>query len=55
MEHAISLMKKHPEYTLMAIAEECGINNASTFIRVFRNTYGMTPKEYRDTKIDCEE
>ncbi len=51
MEYAVILMRKHPEYTLMAIAEECGINNASTFIRVFRNTYGMTPREFRETKL----
>jgi len=47
MEYAIQLIKQHPEYTLGAIAEACGIKSAATFIRNFRNTYGMTPSEFR--------
>lgn len=47
MEYAIVLIKIHPEYTLNAIAEACGIKAPATFIRHFRNTYGMTPSEYR--------
>ena len=47
MDYAVSLMKEHPEYTLLAIAEACGINNAATFIRNFKNAYDMTPSEFR--------
>ena len=47
MDYAVSLMKEHPEYTLLAIAEACGINNAATFIRNFKNAYDMTPSEVR--------
>ena len=47
MEYAIVLIKIHPEYTLNAIAEACGIKASATFIRHFKNTYGMTPSEYR--------
>lgn len=55
MEYATDLIKKHPEYTLGAIAEACGIKSPATFIRNFKATYDMTPSEYRQQleKADC--
>ena len=47
MDYAVRLLKEHPEYTLGAIAEACGIKSPATFIRNFKNTYGMAPSEYR--------
>ena len=47
MEYAITLIKEHPEYTLGAISEACGIKSPATFIRNFKNAYGMTPSEFR--------
>jgi len=47
MEYAVLLMKEHPEYTLSAISEACGIKNPGTFIRNFRGVYDLTPSEYR--------
>ena len=47
MEYAVSLIKEHPEYTLGAIGEACGIKSSATFIRNFRAAYDMTPSEYR--------
>ena len=49
MEYAVLLMKEHPEYTLSAISEACGIKSPATFIRNFRSTYDLTPSEYRKT------
>lgn len=46
MQYAIELMREHPDWTMMRIAEACGIRNTSTFNRVFRQTYGTTPTEY---------
>ena len=51
MEYAVYLMKYHPEYTITGIAESCGMANPSTFIRNFKNTYGMTPSEYREQAV----
>ena len=35
------------------IAEECGFNDPSYFTKTFKNSFGMTPKEYRNlTKED---
>ena len=47
MEYAVELMKEHPEYTLAAIAEACGMKSPTTFIRNFRESYDLTPSEYR--------
>lgn len=47
MEYAVSLIKQHPEYTLGAISEACGIKSPATFIRNFKSAYGMTPSEFR--------
>ena len=49
MIYAVALMKEHPEYTMNAIAEACGIKSAATFIRNFKNAFGMTPSDYRKT------
>ena len=47
MEYAVLLIRQHPEYTLGAISEACGIKSPATFIRNFKSAYGMTPSEFR--------
>lgn len=37
----------HPELTIEAIAFSCGFNIPSTFYRLFRKQYGISPAEYR--------
>ncbi len=46
-EYAAHLMKLHPDYTIAAISEMCGMSNTVTFHRNFKNLYGVTPAEYR--------
>lgn len=46
-EHVARLLKTHPDYTINAIAKECGISTPQTFHRLFLNYFGMTPAEYR--------
>ncbi len=46
-EYAAQLMKLHPDYTIAAISEMCGMSNTVTFNRTFKNLYGVTPSEYR--------
>jgi AraC-like DNA-binding protein len=38
--------KEYEFKTLEAIAEECGFQNRTTFIRVFKSVMGVTPTEY---------
>lgn len=35
--------------SLAEIAEECGFTDASYFAKTFKNAFGLTPKEYRNT------
>ena len=47
VEYGARLLQKHPEYTIAAIAAECGMSNTVTFNRTFKEIYGITPSEYR--------
>lgn len=51
MEYAKQLIAEHPEYTMKMVAEECGFNSQSTFFRVFKSVYGITPIELSQTNI----
>ncbi len=37
---------KHKQYSLLAIAMECGFNSKATFNRVYKKIMGMSPSEY---------
>jgi AraC-like DNA-binding protein len=52
MEYAVALLKKHPELTIAAIADMCGIKSTTTFVSHFKETYGMAPSDYRDSIVD---
>lgn len=47
MEYAVTLLKGHPELTIAAIADMCGIKSTTTFVNHFRDTFGITPSDYR--------
>ncbi len=46
IQYAILLLRDHPEWTMLAVAESCGMRNTATFNRIFRQTYGITPTAY---------
>lgn len=48
VEYAAQLLLDHPEYTIATVASECGMSNTVTFNRIFKNTYNMTPSDYRE-------
>lgn len=50
LDHAIELLKEHPEYTLRAIAEASGINSMPTFHSLFKCRTGMTPSEFKSAQ-----
>lgn len=52
MEYAARLLIRHPQYTVNAVALEAGITNLSSFHRLFKTRFGMTPAEFR--KAQCE-
>ena len=46
LEHAAELLKK-PECSVTETALRCGFSNLAYFSRVFRQKYGLSPREYR--------
>lgn len=48
VEYGAKLLLEHPEYTISTVATECGMSNTVTFNRIFKDTYNMTPSEYRE-------
>ncbi len=47
LKYAILLLKKHPNYTIKAIAEDSGFNSMPTFHNLFKKKTGMTPFEFK--------
>ena len=52
LEHSILLLRDYKNHTVQAVATDSGFNNVRTFYRLFREKYGMTPIEYRQTILD---
>ena len=52
VEYGAKLLLEHPEYTIATVASECGMSNTVTFNRTFKETYNMTPSEYREKMND---
>ena len=50
LNYAIELMKLHPNYSIEAIANECGMERAN-FHRRFIEEFGITPSEFKKTKL----
>lgn len=47
LEEARRMIEHHPELTIEAIITESGFNSSSTFYRLFRKRYGVSPAKYR--------
>ena len=49
LDYSIHLLKDYKRYTIEAVATDSGFSNVRSFYRIFREKYGMTPSEYRNT------
>lgn len=54
IEEARKMLDEHSELTIEAIAFSCGFNIPSTFYRMFRKEYGISPTEYRKMQEEQE-
>ncbi|MDE6681879.1 MAG: helix-turn-helix domain-containing protein, partial [Muribaculaceae bacterium] len=50
VEHSVKLIHEHPDWTIDAIAEECGYVRRATFYSHFNKFFGITPAQYRKQK-----
>lgn len=55
IDYARRLLVEYPNYTVDAIAVECGMASRSTFYRVFREYCGCSPNDYRKHVETAEE
>ena len=47
LEHAARMLENHPNYTVEAVAVDCGIPARATFYRLFYEKFGVVPLEFR--------
>ena len=47
INYAIKLLKRHPNYTIRAIADEAGFNSTPILYSMFKKKMGMTPYEFK--------
>lgn len=48
MELAAKLLTNSPDMPIAQVANRCGYDEATSFNRIFRKAYGMTPTQYRE-------
>lgn len=48
MELAAKLLTNSPDMPISQVANRCGYDEATSFNRIFRKAYGMTPTQYRE-------
>jgi AraC-like DNA-binding protein len=47
LEQACLVLRQHPWLTIADVAHRCGFDGVSTFYRVFRKAYGLSPADLR--------
>lgn len=47
LEHSVGLFRRYPDKAINEIALQSGIPNVSTFYRLFKDKYGMSPSAFR--------
>lgn len=46
LEYAVELLRAHPEYNIVTVANMCG-TSISSFNRIFKSKYKMTPNDFK--------
>lgn len=52
IDHAKRVLRQNPEKKITDVYIESGFSNEVTFFRTFKSITGMTPREWKDNKID---
>jgi len=51
LRYAAQLLREQPNYTIQAVMQDSGFQSKSVFTTLFKQTYGTTPSEYRNTAV----
>ncbi len=46
VNRAQRMLERNPEMSLREVADRCGFNDYTGFVRAFRNVSGVTPSQY---------
>lgn len=49
LEYSVSLFRNHPDWPISKVAEESALPSSSTFYRLFKDKYGISPNSFRKT------
>lgn len=49
LEYSVSLFRNHPDWSISKVAAESALPNLSTFYRLFKEKYGISPNSFRKT------
>lgn len=49
LEYSVTLFREHPDWPINRVAEESALPRISTFYRLFRDKYGISPNNFRKT------
>lgn len=49
LEHSVTLFREHPDWSINKVAEESALPRISTFYRLFKDKYGISPNGFRKT------
>ncbi len=47
LEYSVTLFREHPDWPINRVAEESALPRISTFYRLFKNKYGISPNNFR--------
>lgn len=47
LEYSVSLFREHPDWSINQVAEESALPSTSTFYRLFKEKYGISPHSFR--------
>ena len=52
LEYSVTLFRHHPDWSISKVASESALPSLSTFYRLFKDKYGISPNSFRKTFLE---